>query len=266
MNLELEDQRMSEVLEDGDRSDMGTYRDSLAMAERHERKFRDWWASSLVEVEWSGASIITGVEIPIVGGLVGRALDYAIDLTVAMMDYPDAGLRWTGDTAAFLGAKVVAVVRRTPRDIEVVRFDPIPPRPAQHFVAGERAPPRCRIVRIDGSPRSTSSCQGIPLDGRELADTVDDAIRSLTEATPHHDPTDPSLDDVVLSYRAVFQGVVRYTTNGPAITRFDPPGPSSGTATDDGGLKRTGGARRRWRADPASAVSSPPPWPSRATR
>jgi hypothetical protein len=131
---------------------------------------------------------------------------------------------------------------------------------------GRRPSRRSCLCFIDGSLESTCYGVGMPLDGRDLADALEHAIRSSVESTIRPDTVNPDPDDVAFGFRGQILAAVRFTSTGADLTRFDLPGPPSGPATDEARSTPSGDVLRRWRVDRAPAVSPKSPWPSRATR
>ena len=58
-----------------------TRQEGLTPAERQDLRELCYWNESIFPVEWSSASVIAGLEIPVVGGMVGLALDHSIEAT-----------------------------------------------------------------------------------------------------------------------------------------------------------------------------------------
>ena len=203
--------------------------DRLTPAERRAIAERTYWETSLHTVDSSGASVIAGLELPVVGDMVEEALDHAISTTIAMLQHPDDDLRWTADVALVLRGKFLAIVRRTPHGVDVVGFDAVPPLPAERVLPGRRASRASSILFIDGSLESTGYGLGMPLRGREVAVALDEAIRSTREAmqAPH-----AARDDVAISLRGRFLAILRSTPDGPVLTRFDQVTPESGELAD----------------------------------
>jgi hypothetical protein len=206
--------------------------DGLTPAERRAIDEQVYWETSLHLVEESSASVISGLELPVVGGMVAHALDHAIGTTIAMMQHPDEDLRWTADVAHVLRGRILSVVRLTPGGVDAISFDTGPLVLAERVVPGRRASRSSSIVFIDGSLESPCYGLGIPLSGRDLAVVLDDVVRSTCDAMKHPDPAIDRLDDVAFSFRGRFVAVIRYTPERPIVTRFDLPDSSSGRPAD----------------------------------
>lgn len=202
-------------------------RDDLTAEQRWERR-QDYWSTSLFPVDWSDASIIAGLEFPIVGGLIRDAVDHAIATAVAMMQHPDTDLRWPADVAIVLRRKIAAIVRMTDAGTQVLRYDDdLPPLPPEKVLPGRRASRSQSLLFIDGSIESTCCGLGTPLAGRDLSDALEDFLRTIVEAIERGLPASGEPEDVAISYRGRFLAVVRHTPSGPDVIRFVTPSPTA---------------------------------------
>ena len=200
-------------------------RDDLTAEQRWELHNQKYWQSALFPVEWSSASILAGLEFPVVGGRVGPTLDHAIATAVAMFEHPDPDLRWTADVSIVLASRIAAIVRMTDAGPQVLRFDDhLPPLPPQKILPGRRASRSHSLIFIDGSLDSTCCGLGAPLAGRDLSVALEDLIRTIVETTGRRGPVGGEPEDAAISFLGRFLAVIRHTPSGPEITRFDQPG------------------------------------------
>jgi hypothetical protein len=106
-------------------------RGDLTPAERYELQHRAFWASSICMIEDAKSSVISGLEFPVVGGMVNMALEHAIATAVSMTQHADDDLRWTSDVAIVLRGRFLAAIRHTARGPAVTRFEAPPTLPAE---------------------------------------------------------------------------------------------------------------------------------------
>ena len=199
-----------------------TRQEGMTPADRWERQHRDYWHESFFAVEWSSASVIAGLEIPVVGGMVGLALDHSLEATIAMMEHPDPQLPMDRRHRV-----------RPPREDAGHRPAHVP-RPRCHPLRGHStAASRAReawassIREIQHHPdrrlaRLDLLWAGIPLAGRNLPDALERAIRSICDGVEQHDVASQEVNDVALSYRGRFLGRRQVHAIGPRRHAFRP--------------------------------------------
>jgi hypothetical protein len=206
--------------------------DAMTKAERRRLDDLNYWMSSFFIIGYASVPVMDGLAIPVVGGLEDMALDHSIVATVAMLQHPDATVRWAEDTAFVRAGRLLAIVRALPGGAAVTRFDPITPLPGETVKPGRRAPRSSSIFWVGGSLEATAQGLGIPLDGRDLAVAMDDTIRSICDGVEDDDLATQDFDDMALSFRGRFLAAIRFMPAGPVVTRFDLPDSPSGGADE----------------------------------
>jgi hypothetical protein len=199
------------------------HRRDLSSQERWDLDRRRYWESAVFPLEWSSASLVDGLAVPVVGERLDIALDHSIKATIAMMEHRDPNLRWTDDTGFFLDGTALAVVRNSSQGPMVTRFDPIASLPIEAIKPGRRASRRSSITWVDGSFESAGYGLGIPLERRDLDRVLEESIRSISEEMTDGERDSRQADDVMLTYRGRILVVIRTTKSGPTVTRFDRP-------------------------------------------
>jgi hypothetical protein len=197
-------------------------RTDLTPAERRELDRRTYWKTSIFSLEEERADLIDGLTIPVLGRRLGPALDYAITSAVDMIRHPDPDLRRDADIALFYRRRILALVRAGRGDPIITRFDtemvpePESPKPARR---GSRP---CGITFMDGSVESTSYGVDTPLAGRDPDKALETLIDSVCQGMQSPDPAERQGDDVALAFQGRILAVIRDSSNGPLVDRFDP--------------------------------------------
>jgi hypothetical protein len=197
-------------------------RTKLTPAERRELDRLAYWKTTIFSLEEERADLIEGVAIPVLGQHLGPALDYAITAAIDMIRHPDPDLRRDADIALFYRRRILALVRVGQGDPVITRFDtdglqaPESPKPARR---GSRP---CGITFMDGSVESTSYGVDTPLTGRDLGKVLEALIDSVCQGMQSSDPAERQGGDVALAFRGRILAVIRVSSNGPLVDRFDP--------------------------------------------
>jgi hypothetical protein len=191
------------------------------LEQEEDLRLRAYWGSCVVLITPWSALRTSNPAVPIYGHQVDHALTYAVAAAEAMVGHPDPAQRWANDSVLYHERRIVALVRSTLTGAVTRRYHPDALTPTE--AASEELPQSLhdQIGLVDGRYGPAFYINTTALANRDLTTVLDQMIDNACRPIPSRSPQYRRTSDLAFSFRGQVLVIIRRTTSGSIVERFD---------------------------------------------